>query len=296
MLFPPSLFGAGTDERGSGTLAGGMWRAVFFLTAFCTFSTGFNLFGARRGACRAVTMSSTPNQYDESKWAPQRLSAALQHLRAYTLDQAAGTMQRQLSSWTQALQRFRIEPSSTDEEVHSAPATWDEPDAALPDPRTEEEIREMRLAASVAKVEMRAAQLGSDYDEFFQSVLENYSEMKTRDRLVFKARRLQEQGEFRAAELLNRRADALSEQLKEKLAYSAELIGLSEAAEDARAGRQPTSFYRSQLERQYSVRRRPAPADPGQLAATASLFLLPTRGARIPPLAPRADASRCWQL
>ena len=271
-------------------------RSVFFLTVFCTFSTGFNLFGARRGACRTVTMSSTPNQYDESKWAPQRLSAALQHLQAYTLDQAAGTMQRQLSSWTQALQRFRIEPSSTDEEVHSAPATWDEPDAALPDPRTEEDIREMRLAASVAKVEMRAAQLGSDYDEFFQSVLEFYSTTKTRDRLVFKARRLQEQGEFRAAELLNRRADALSEQLKEKLAYSAELIGQSEAAEDARAGRQPTSFYRSQLERQYSVRRRPAPADPGQLAATASLFLLPTRGARIPPLAPRADASRCWQL
>ena len=105
----------------------------------------------------------------------------------------------------------------------------------------------MRLAASVAKVEMRAAQLGSDYDEFFQSVLEFYSTTKTRDRLVFKARRLQEQGEFRAAELLNRRADALSEQLKEKLAYSAELIGQSEAAEDARAGRQPTSFYRSQL-------------------------------------------------
>ena len=121
-------------------------------------------------------MSSTPNQYDESKWAPQRLSAALQHLRAYTLDQAAGTMQRQLSSWTQALQRFRIESSSTDEEVHSAPATWDEPDAALPDPRTEEDIREMRLAASVAKVEMRAAQLGSDYDEFVQISLEFLSE------------------------------------------------------------------------------------------------------------------------
>ena len=85
-------------------------------------------------------------------------------------------------------------------------------------------------------------------------------------------RRLQEQGEFRAAELLNRRADALSEQLTEKVAYSAELIGQSEAAEDVRAGRQPTSFYRSRLERQYSVRRRPAPADPGQLAATASLF------------------------
>ena len=93
-----------------------------------------------------------------------------------------------------------------------------------------------------------------------------------RDRLVFKARQLEEQGEFRAAELLNRRADALSEQLTEKIAYSAELIGQSEAAEDVRAGRQPTSFYRSQLERQYSVRRRPAPADPGQLAATASLF------------------------
>ena len=126
-------------------------RSVFFLTVFCTFSTGFNLFGGRRGACRTVTMSSTPNQYDESKWAPQRLSAALQHLRAYTLDQAAGTMQRQLSSWTQALQRFRIEPSSTDEEVHSAPATWDEPDATLPDPRREEDIREMRLAASVLR-------------------------------------------------------------------------------------------------------------------------------------------------
>ena len=104
-------------------------------------------------------------------------------------------------------------------------------------------------------------------------------------------RRLQEQGEFRAAELLNRRADALSEQLTEKIAYSAELIGQSEAAADVRAGRQPTSFYRSRLERHYSVRRRPAPADPGQLAATASLFLLPTRGARIPPLAPRDSCS-----
>ena len=168
-----------------------MWRAVFFLMAFCTFSTGFNLFGARRGACRAVTMSSTPNQYDESKWAPQRLSAALQHLRAYTLDQAAGTMQLQLSSWTQALQRFRIESSSTDEEVHSAPATWDEPDAALPDPRTAEDIREMRIAAAVAHVEMHAAQLGSDYDEFVQISLEFLSETKTRDRLVFKARQLE---------------------------------------------------------------------------------------------------------
>ena len=217
-------------------------------------------------------MSSTPNQYDESKWAPQRLSAALQHLRAYTLDQAAGTMQRQLSSWTQALQRFRIESSSTDEEVHSAPATWDEPDAAFPDLRTAEEIREMRLAASVAHIKMLAARLGSDHDEFVQTILEFYSETKTRDRLVFKARQLEEQGEFRAAELLNRRADTLSKQLTEKVAYSAELIGQSEAAEDVRAGRQPTSFYRSELERQYSVRRRPAPADPGQLAATASLL------------------------
>jgi hypothetical protein len=273
-----------------------MWLAVLLLTAFCKVSTGFNLFGARRGACRGVTMSSTSNQYDESKWAPQRLSAALQHLRANALDEAAGTMQRQLSSWTQALQRFRIESSSTDEEVHSAPATWDEPDAALPAPRTAEDIREVDIAATVAYVEMHAAGLGSDYDEFVQITLECLSESKKRNRLVFKARQLEEQGEFRAAELLNRRADALSEQLTEKVAYSAERIGHSEVAEDVRAGRQPTSFLRSQLEREYSVRRRPAPADPGQLAATASLFSTANTGSRIPPLAPRAEASRCWQL
>ena len=169
-------------------------------------------------------------------------------------------------------------------------------DAALPAPRTAEDIREVDIAATVAYVEMHAAGLGSDYDEFVQITLECLSESKKRNRLVFKARQLEEQGEFRAAELLNRRADALSEQLTEKVAYSAELIGHSEVAEDVRAGRQPTSFLRSQLEREYSVRRRPAPADPGQLAATASLFSTANTGSRIPPLAPRAEASRCWQL
>ena len=87
----------------------------------------------------------------------QRLSAALQSLGAHSVelsvDHAAGAMQRQLSSWLQALQRFRIE-SPTDEEVHSPPAKSkeaaprDEPDAALPE-------------RVVARLEMALAAAGS---------------------------------------------------------------------------------------------------------------------------------------
>ena len=218
-------------------------------------------------------------------------------------------MQRQLSSWSQALQRFRIESSPTDEEVHSPAATWDEPDAALPDQRTVEDIREKldirekRAAAEIASLFliMHEAQRDSGSDdllEFCQIAIEYWSETIIRDRMDLEARQLEEQGEFRAAELLNRRSKALTKQLAEKVACCAELSGHSEAAEDVRAGRQPTSYLRSRLEATYSVRRRPAPADPGQLAATARLFsTAKTRGARIPPpLAPRADASRCWQL
>ena len=219
---------------------------VYFLTAFCTSCTGFNLFGARRGApCRAVTpcrttlppaqMSSTPNQHAESqrsaglqdlqaesqrlsaalqdlRAASQRLSAALQSLRAHSVDHAAGAMQRQLSSWLQALQRFRIESSPTDEEVHSPPAKSkeaaprDEPDAALPDQHV------------VARLEMALAAAGdSDAAEIDEVGREIEADLNFRDRMDTEANQLEEQGEFRAAELLRLRADALQDQITVKL-------------------------------------------------------------------------------
>ena len=219
---------------------------LYFLTAFCTSCTGFNLFGARRGApCRAVTpcrttlppaqMSSTPNQHAESqrsaglqdlqaesqrlsaalqdlRAASQRLSAALQSLRAHSVDYAAGAMQRQLSSWLQALQRFRIESSPTDEEVHSPPAKSkeaaprDEPDAALPDQHV------------VARLEMALAAAGdSDEAEIDEVGREIEADLNFRDRMDTEANQLEEQGEFRAAELLRLRADALQDQITVKL-------------------------------------------------------------------------------
>ena len=207
---------------------------VFFLS-FCTSCTGFNLFGARRGApCRAVTpcrttlppaqMSSTPNQHAESQSAglqdlqagSQRLSASLQRLRSTACKvfvyHAAGAMQRQLSSWLQALQRFRIESSPTDEEVHSPPAKSkeaaprDEPDAALPDQHV------------VARLEMALAAAGdSDEAEIDEVGREIEADLNFRDRMDTEANQLEEQGEFRAAELLRLRADALQDQITVKL-------------------------------------------------------------------------------
>ena len=222
---------------------------LFFLTAFCASCTGFNLFGARTGApCRAVTpcrtilplppaqMSSTPN---ESKWHPQRVSAALKYLRANTVDHTAGAMPRQLSSWLHALKRFRVEPSPTDEEVQPPPATSKE--AA---PREEPD-----------------AEWHAEFDEIDREL---DADLKIRDALNTMAQKLQDQGEFRAADLVVLEADALDDQIGEKLARSADLLGLSETAEDMRAGRSPVSFWRSSLESTYSVRRRPAPADASQ--------------------------------
>merc|ERR1711892_344587 len=170
--------------------SGGM-LLVFFLS-FCTSCTGFNLFGARRGApCRAVTpcrttlppaqMSSTPNQHAEAESASlqdlqagsQRLSASLQRLRSTACKvfvyHAAGAMQRQLSSWLQALQRFRIESSPTDEEVHSPPAKSkeaaprDEPAAALPDQHVVARL-EMALAAAGASDEAEIDEVGREIE------------------------------------------------------------------------------------------------------------------------------------
>jgi hypothetical protein len=164
----------------------------------------------------------------------QRLSAALQSLGAHSVelsvDHAAGAMQRQLSSWLQALQRFRIE-SPTDEEVHSPPAKSkeaaprDEPDAALP-------------KRVVARLEMALAAAGdSDDAELNEVSRELEADLNFRDRLDTEANQLAEQGEFRAADLLRLRADALQDQITVKLAHSADLCGIVEEAKDVRAGR-----------------------------------------------------------
>ena len=169
-------------------------------------------------------MSSTPNQHAESQSAglqdlqagSQRLSASLQRLRSTACKvfvyHAAGAMQRQLSSWLQALQRFRIESSPTDEEVHSPPAKSkeaaprDEPDAALPDQHV------------VARLEMALAAAGdSDAAEIDEVGREIEADLNFRDRMDTEANQLEEQGEFRAAELLRLRADALQDQITVKL-------------------------------------------------------------------------------
>lgn len=169
-------------------------------------------------------MSSTPNQHAESqrlraalqdlRTESQRLSASLQRLQAHFVDHAAGAMQRQLSSWLQALQRFRIESSPTDEEVHSPPAKSkeaaprDEPDAALPDQRVVARL-EMALAAAGDSDD---AELG--IDEIGREI---EADLNFRDRMDTEANQLEEQGEFRAAELLRLRADALQDQITVKL-------------------------------------------------------------------------------
>ena len=84
---------------------------------------------------------------------------------------------------------------------------------------------------------LREAAGDSDDAELNEVSRELEADLNFRDRLDTEANQLAEQGEFRAADLLCLRADALQDQITVKLAHSADLCGIVEEAKDVRAGR-----------------------------------------------------------